>query len=196
MKNKQLAIHQFGDTIDVATQVIESEIPKIGTDEVLVRNQYVGINALYDRELYRGNVPYINVVFPYVYGVEAVGEVMETGKNVSNLKVGDAVSTVKVGTAYQEYQSIHEKDAVSIPKATPEYLTLNPTGVSAYLALKNVAELKPEDTIVVSAAAGGLGHIIVQLARQKGCHVVGICGNEEKVALLNSLNSCDRIINH
>ncbi|MEM8764057.1 MAG: zinc-binding dehydrogenase [Bacteroidota bacterium] len=196
MNNKQLAIHQFGDTIDVATQVIESEIPKIGDNEILVRNHYVGINALYDRELYRGNVPYINVVFPYVYGVEAVGEVVAIGKNVSDLKIGDAVSTVKVGTAYQEYQSIHEKEAVSIPEATPEYLTLNPTGVSAYLALKNVAELKPEDTIVVSAAVGGLGHIIVQLAKQKGCQVVGICGNEEKVALLNSLNSCDRIINH
>lgn len=195
-KNKQLVIRQFSDNISKATAIIESPIPIINDNEILVQNKYVGINALYDRELYRGKVPYINVTFPYIYGVEAVGTVVQIGKNISNVKIGDALSTVKVGTAYQEYQVITETEIIKIPAATPEYLTLSPTGVSAYLALKKVAELQDGDTIVVSAAAGGLGHIIVQLAKQKNCHVVAICGNEKKVALLKELNSCDRIINH
>ena len=151
---------------------------------------------LYDRELYRGNVPYIKVQFPYVFGVEAVGVVVAKGKGIEHTKIGDAVSTVKVGTAYQEFQVIQENEVTKIPAATPEYLTLNPTGVSAYLGLKNVAELKNGETIVVSAAAGGLGHIVVQLAKQKGCHVIGICGNQKKVQLLTSLKACDRIINY
>ncbi len=194
--NKQLAISSFSNDIRNATTLITTPIPKTGSNEILVKNKYVGINALYDRELYRGNVPYINVVFPYVYGVEAVGEVIEVGSNIKTVKVGNAVSTVKVGSAYQEYQVITEAEYIEIPEATPEYLTLNPTGVSAYLALKNVAELKSGETIVVSAAAGGLGHIVVQLAKQKGCHVVGICGSPEKEALLKSLNCCDLILNH
>lgn len=194
--NKQLVISQFEETIKAASEIMESPILKLGGTEVLIQNKYIGINALYDRELYRGRVPYINVEFPYVFGVETVGVVIEVGKDVRNINIGQALSTVKVGTAYQEYQVISEADAIKIPEATPEYLTLNPTGVSGYLALKNTAELKERETIVVSAAAGGLGHIVVQLAKQKNCHVVAICGKPEKVALLESLDACDRIINY
>ncbi len=194
--NNQLVISSFSNDIRNATRLISNPIPKIHANEILVKNKYVGINALYDRELYRGHVPYINITFPYVYGVEAVGEVIEVGSNIKKVKVGHSVSTVKVGTAYQEYQVITEAEYIEIPEATPEYLTLNPTGVSAYLAIKNVAELKPGETIVVSAAAGGLGHILVQLAKQKGCHVVGICGSSQKEALLKSLNGCDVVLNH
>ena len=194
--NKQLVISSFSDDIRAATSILTTELPKISENQILVKNKYVGINALYDRELYRGKVPYINVKFPYVFGVEAVGEIIETGNLVNNFAIGDAISTVKVGTAYQEFQVLDADEAIAIPEATPEYLTINPTGVSAYLGLKNVAELKPKETIVVSAAAGGLGHIVVQLAKQKDCHVVAICGTKEKETLLQSLNCCDRIINH
>lgn len=194
--NKQLVITQFSDSIKEASAVIETPIPKLGDFEILIQNKYIGINALYDRELYRGRVPYINVEFPYVFGVETVGVVIEVGAAVKRVNIGQALSTVKVGTAYQEYQVIPEADAIKIPKATPEYLTLNPTGVSGYLALKNTAELKEKETIVVSAAAGGLGHIVVQLAKKKNCHVVAICGKPEKVALLEDLGCCDRIINY
>ncbi|MEP3208162.1 MAG: zinc-binding dehydrogenase [Maribacter sp.] len=196
MQNTQLVISQFSDSIREATEIIERPIPKLEDHEVLIQNKFIGINALYDRELYRGRVPYIDVKFPYVFGVETVGVVVEIGKNVKSVKTGQALSTVKVGTAYQEYQIITEAEVIKIPEATPEYLTLNPTGVSAYLALNNTAELKDGETIVVSAASGGLGHIVVQLSKRKNCHVVAICGNPKKVELLKSLNACDRIINY
>lgn len=196
MRNKQLVISKFSDIIKEASEIIERPFTKIEDNEVLIQNKFIGINALYDRELYRGRVPYINVKFPYVFGVEAVGVVVEIGKNVKNVSLGQALSTVKVGTAYQEYQIISQDEAIKIPEANPEYLTLNPTGVSAYLALKNTAELKAGETIVVSAASGGLGHIVVQLAKRKNCHVVAICGKQEKVDLLKNLNVCDRIINY
>lgn len=196
MKNKQLTITQFSNAIREATQIQEAPLPQLQDHEVLVKNHYLGINALYDRELYRGKVPYIKVVFPYVFGVEAVGEIMAVGKNVNPNKIGLAVSTVKVGTAYQEFQILRDEELVVIPEATPEYLTLNPTGVSAFLALKNVAELKEGETIVVSAAAGGLGHIVVQLAKKKNCHVVAICGTSQKMKMLKDLNCCDVILNH
>ncbi len=195
-KNKQLVITKFDSSINIATSVIETPIPTLKDSEILVQNKYVGINAIYDQELYKGRIPYIHVNFPYVFGVEAVGIVIDFGKNVKGINIGQALSTVKVGTAYQEYQVIDQQDVIKIPEATPEYLTLNPTGVSAYLALKNTGELQTGETIVISAAAGGLGHIVAQLAKEKNCHVVGICGKSEKVALLNSLNCCDRIINY
>ncbi len=194
--NTQLALTQFAETITEASTLQQRSLPKLEATEVLVQHKYLGINAIYDRELYRGNIPYIKVAFPYVFGVEAVGSVVDKGNAVTSINLGQAVSTVRVGTAYQEYQVLEAKEVVQIPEASPEYLTLNPTGVSAYLALKNVAELKEGETIVVSAAAGGLGHLVAQLAKQKNCHVVGICGTEEKKQLLQGLNACDRIINY
>ncbi len=196
MKNKQLVITHFAETLQDAARIVEIDLPRLRSSQLLIKNTYVGINALYDRELYRGRVPYINVQFPYVFGVEAVGEVVAIGDSVNDVQIGQAVSTVKVGTAYQEYQIIEAVDIIKIPEATAAYLTLNPTGVSGYLALKNTAEPKEGETIVVSAAAGGLGHIVVQLAKQKKCHVVAICGTPEKVRLLQSLEACDRIINY
>jgi len=68
--------------------------------------------------------------------------------------------------------------------------------VSAHLALTEVAELKGNETVVVSAAAGGLGHILVQLCKMKGCDVIAICGSHQKVKMLQSLNCCERIINY
>lgn len=175
---------------------MKTSIPVPGLGEVLIRNKFVGINALYDRELYRGNVPYIHVTFPYVFGVEAVGIIDLTGSDVQKALIGKAVTTVKVGTAYQEYQLVSVEELTIIPEATPEYLTLNPTGVSALLALERVAEIQSGEKVVVSAAAGGLGHLMVQLCYLKGCHVIAICGGEHKVKLLESLSCCDRIIDY
>jgi len=118
LKNKQYVIKSFSADLEEATAIIESEIEKPLADQVLIKNKYVGINALYDRELYRGAVPYINVTFPYVFGVEATGEVVAVGDKVSSVKVGDQVGTVKVGTAYQEYQCIQEEHVIDFPKAT------------------------------------------------------------------------------
>ncbi len=194
--NKQLAITCFSSQISEAAEIIKSDIPNPGPHEVLIKNKWVGINAIYDRELYKGNVSYINVEFPYVMGVEAVGEIIAVGSNVNLHVIGDTVSTVKVGSAYQEYQVINESTAIKIPDATPDYLAINPTGISAALAVDKTAEVRAAETVVVSAAAGGLGHFIVQLCKLKGCHVVGICGSEKKAKLLESLACCDRIINY
>jgi len=196
MKNKQFVITTFSNDINVATRIETSEVGDPTAGQILVKNNYVGINALYDRELYRGAVPYIDVDFPYVFGVEAAGVVVSVGAGVKTYKKGDAVGTVKVGTAYQEYQLIDEEEAIRIPEATAEYLTLSPTGVSALLALEKVGEVTKGDTVVVSAAAGGLGHLLVQLCKMQGCHVVAICGGQKKAKLLASLNCCDHIIDY
>ncbi len=194
--NKQLAITNFSSNISEAAKIIKSKIPTPRANEILIKNKWVGINAIYDRELYKGNVPYINVSFPYVMGVEAVGEVIDVGEDIDKIKIGDAVSTVKVGTAYQEYNVISEDVAIRIPEASPEHLAINPTGISAALAIEKSGEVQQGETVVVSAAAGGLGHFIVQICKLKKCHVVAICGSDKKVDLLEGLQCCDRIINY
>lgn len=196
MKQKQLVITSFSNSIDEAAEIIETEIGMLKSNELLVKNEIVGINAVYDRELYKGAVPYINVIFPYVFGVESVGTIVEVGSIKNNYLLDRHASILKVGTAYQEFQKIRLEDLILIPEASAEYLTINPTGVSALLAMEKCAELKKGETVVVSAAAGGLGHIMVQLCKMKGCHVVAICGGERKKLFLEKFGACDRIINY
>jgi NADPH-dependent curcumin reductase CurA len=70
-----------------------------------------------------------------------------------------------------------------------------PTGVSALVALEQAGEMKSQETVLVTAAAGGTGHIAVQLAKLAGNHVIGTCGSEAKAELLKGLG-CDRVINY
>ncbi len=194
--NKRCVINSFSRNFSEATTIDHVEVSEPTAQQILVKHRYIGINAVYDRELYSGAVPYINVAFPFVFGVEAVGIVTAVGDEVSRFQIGDAVGTVKVGTAYQEYQLVAEADAIAFPEASAEYLTLSPTGVSAVLAIEKQAELSAGETVVISAAAGGLGHILAQLCHRKGCHVVAICGGAQKAEMLKRLSCCDRIIDY
>ena len=196
MINNKLIIKNFGNDLSENTEIVSEELPELKSDQVLIKNAYAGINAIFDRELYLGRVPYVKNTTPFSIGVESIGEIYDAHPNVKSLKKGDFVSVVKIGSAYQEFQIRDESEVIQIPKIDPKYLALNPTGISAYLALERTAELKEGETIVISAAAGGLGHVMVQLAKRKKCHVVGVCGTKQKKEMLLSLNACDRIINY
>ncbi|WP_415354677.1 zinc-binding dehydrogenase [Leptolyngbya sp. FACHB-1624] len=192
---KKLIATRLSDNFRSAIDIQELPIPTPNSGEILIRNQFAGINAGFDTLLCKGNVPYVNLTPPFDLGVEAVGEVVEIGQDVHTLKVGDAVATTIRGGGYREYQVISAHQAIKIREAIPEVLTLMPTGMSALVALEKVGEMKSSETVLVTAAAGGVGHIAVQLAKLAGNHVIGVCGSEVKAKLLESLG-CDRIINY
>ncbi|MBD1846557.1 zinc-binding dehydrogenase [Cyanobacteria bacterium FACHB-63] len=192
---KKLVAQCFSDNFRSAIALEELPIPSLNPGEVLIRNKFAGINAGFDTLLCKGNVPYVNLTPPFDLGVEAVGEVVAIAQDVHTLQVGDAVATTVRGGGYREYQAIAANLAVKIRAATPEVLTLMPTGISALVALEQVGEMTSGEVVLVTAAAGGVGHIAVQLAKLAGNHVIGICGSEAKAKLLKSLG-CDRIINY
>jgi NADPH-dependent curcumin reductase CurA len=128
-------------------------------------------------------------------GIEAVGEVVAVGPGVTAFAEGDFAATTRLGAGYREYQVAKVERAWKVREASAEVLTLIPTGISAMVALERIAELRSGETIAVSAAAGGLGHIVVQLAKRAGNHVIGITGSEDKRALLERLG-VDRVINY
>jgi NADPH-dependent curcumin reductase CurA len=74
-------------------------------------------------------------------------------------------------------------------------VALVPTGISGMVGLERIGELRGGETVAVSAAAGGLGHIVVQIAKLAGCHVIGLTGRADKAALLKSLG-VDRVVNY
>jgi hypothetical protein len=192
---KKLIAKQFDRDFQSAVEIVEVPIPEPAVNEILIRNQFAGINSGFDTLLCQGKVPYVNLTPPFDLGVEAVGEVVAMGEEVRDFQVGDAVVTTLRGGGYREYQAIAANLAVKVRQATPEVLTLMPTGISALVALERVGEMKSNEVVLVTAAAGGTGHIALQLAKLAGNHVIGTCGSEQKAELLKKLG-CDRIINY
>ncbi|MFN6484294.1 MULTISPECIES: zinc-binding dehydrogenase [unclassified Nostoc] len=192
---RKLTVKQLNQNFKSAIEIVEIPISKPAVNEILIQNKFAGVNGGFDTLLCRGDIPYINLIPPFDLGVEAVGKVVDIGENVKDFQIGDAVVTTVRGGGYREYQVIDANLAVKVREATAELLTLMPTGVSALVALEQVGEMKSNEVVLVTAAAGGTGHIAVQLAKLAGNHVIGTCSSEAKAKLLRELG-CDRIINY
>ena len=192
---KKLIAKQFSEDFRSAIALEQLPIPNPAPNEILIRNHFAGVNAGFDTLICRGETPYLNLKPPFDLGVEAVGEIVAVGSDVEGFETGDAVVTTLRGGGYREYQTIASHLAVKVRQATPEVLTLMPTGISALVALEQAGEMNSEEVVLVTAAAGGTGHIAVQLAKLAGNHVIGTCGSEAKVQLLKELG-CDRAINY
>ena len=192
---QKLIIHQLTGDFRSATQVVEQPWQEPGVGEVLVRNHWAGCNAIFDKNLCRNGIRYVNVVPPYDMGIEAVGEVVALGAGVSGFRVGDAVATTKLGTGYREYQLATPERLIKVREASPQILTLIPTGISAMVGIERAGDMRGGETVIVSAAAGGLGHLVVQIAKLAGCHVIGLTGTEGKLATLRQLG-VDRPLNY
>lgn len=192
---RKLILTKFGDDFRACTAIVETPWQDPGEGQVVVKNIYAGVNGIYDYNMMLNAVDYIKVTPPADLGIEVVGRVVAIGPGVTEVKEGDAVATWKVGNGYREYQLTSARRLHKIRAPTPEILTLIPTGVSAVMGLERVGEMTTGETIAVSAAAGGLGHIVVQVAKKAGNHVIGLAGSDEKCALLRELG-CDRPVNY
>ncbi|MEH2270547.1 MAG: zinc-binding dehydrogenase [Nostoc sp.] len=192
---RKLRAKQLNQDFKSAIEIVKIPISQPAASELVIQNKFAGVNGGFDTLLCRGDIPYFNLIPPFDLGVEALGKVIAIGENVKDFQIGDAVVTTWRGGGYREYQVIDANLAVKVREATPELLTLMPTGVSALVALEQVGEMKNNEVVLVTAAAGGTGHIAVQLAKLAGNHVIGTCSSEAKAKLLRELG-CDRIINY
>jgi hypothetical protein len=128
-----------------------------------------------------------------------IGQVIESQN--SKYKVGDLVSGL---IGWQDYLLITDNEKMApqvLPKGLPIPLTamLGPcgtTGLTAYFGLLEIGQPKSGETVVVSAAAGAVGSIVGQIAKIKGCRVVGIAGSDEKCKWLTSELGFDAAVNY
>lgn len=192
---QKLIIQQLTGDFRSSTTVVNELWRDPGPGEVVIRNDYAGCNAIFDKNLCRNAVRYLNIRPPFDMGIEAVGEVVAVGSGVTRVREGDKVAASRLGSGYREYQIADASRVIPVREAAPEILALIPTGISAMVGLERIGEVRPGDTVAVSAAAGGLGHFVVQFAKLRDCHVIGITGSEEKIALLRELG-VDRPINY
>ncbi len=192
---QKIVVHQITGDFRSATRIVEEAWRDPGPGQVLIRNVYAGCNAVFDQNLCRNQILYVDVVPPFDMGIEAAGFIVACGAGVTQFREGDSVVTSKLGTGYREYQIADVSRVLAVKAPTPEVVALVPTGISGMVGLERVGELRGGETVAVSAAAGGLGHIVVQLAKLAGCHVIGLTGRADKAVLLKSLG-VDRVVNY
>jgi NADPH-dependent curcumin reductase CurA len=192
---RAIQLQQFAPTFKAATALVALTRRAAGPGELRVRNLYCGVNGIFDTQIARNAVTYIDIATPTLTGVEALGVVEEVGDGVAGFAPGDAVVSVQFRDGYREENTAPASRFAKVPQAGPEWLALASTGVSAMVALEHVGALADGETVAISAAAGGLGHILVQLAKLRGCHVVAICGGPEKAAFAATLGA-DRVIDY
>jgi NADPH-dependent curcumin reductase CurA len=174
--------------------LVEAETPQPGAGEVLVKTQYLSVDP-YQRGRMSEARSYAKAVqIGEVMTAQAVGEVVES--NDPRFAPGDEV----VGTfGWQEYAAARGSAIrKTVPGAPPQanLHVLGTNGLTAYFGLFDVAQAQPGDTVVVSAAHGGVGQVVGQLAKLAGCRAVGIAGGPEKKAELVELFGYDAAIDY
>lgn len=163
-----------------------------GRGQVRVRHEAIGLNFL---DVYHRTGLY-PLPLPFVPGNEAAGVITAIGDGVSGFSVGDRVCCrAPIGTYCGERvmpaaDLIAVPDNVSFGEAAASILK----GLTACYLLEMTAQLKPGDTILFHAAAGGVGQIAVQWAKSLGVRVIGTVGSDAKVELAKALG-CDSVIN-
>lgn len=181
MKNTRINLlaRPIGNPTPECWEIEETDVPEVQENQVLVQVQYLSIDPAM-----RG---WMNEGKSYIRPVK-IGEVMRAlGAGVvvdskhPDFKAGDFVTG---GTGVQEYVVLDGKDLVKVDPEfipLPSYLgTLGMSGLTAYFGLLDTGQPKPGETVVVSGAAGAVGSVVGQIAKIKGCTVVGIAGGEEK----------------
>ena len=168
-------------------------IPEPKDGEALVRVHYISLDAA-NRAWMHGATYRAAVEANSVMAGGSIAEVVAS--KADGLKAGDIVFG---DTGWQDYAAIPAKHLTRMPKLEPMTHLLSVFGIAgltAYFGLLDVAKPKSGETVVVSAAAGSVGSIVGQIARIKGCHVVGIAGGKDKCDWLTSELGFDAAVDY
>src|SRR5260221_4054784 len=186
-------IHEYGPPEVLRFEDIVVGEP--GDDEALIRNTVIGLNFV-DVYYRRGTLPV--PAFPAIIGDEAAGVVEAVGKNVKNVSVGDRVVYGDIAFGAYATARLHPADRlVRIPAGVSDNQAASAflKGLTARYLLKEVLELRPGDTVLYHAAAGGVGQIFVQWAKALGLKVIGTVSSDAKAKLARHAG-CDHVINY
>ena len=175
-------------------EIVESDSAEIGEGQVLVKNEYLSLDPamrgwMTDRPSY---IPPVEL--GAVMRGLTVGEVVRS--NDPGFEPGDPVSGA---LGWQRFAVATPDDLTKLPAGTPRTLALGPlgmTGLTAYFGLLDVGEPREGNTVLVSAAAGAVGSVVGQIAKLKGCRVVGTAGSDDKCRWLTEELGFDEAFNY
>ena len=187
---KAVRIHQFGGP--EVLQYEEVPTPTPGPGEVLVKLAAAGLNYS-DVHQRTGHFPN---KLPYTMGREGSGVVAALGLGVTNFKAGEPVAYTGVPGAYAEYALIPTERLVRMPAGLDVKVGAAAMlqGMTAHYLAYTTYPLKPGDSCLIHAAAGGVGLLFVQMAKQCGAQVFGTASTEEKAGLAREAGADEVIL--
>ena len=175
-------------------KLVDVEVGPPGPGQVRVRQTAIGLNYI-DTYHRSGLYP---LQFPSGLGLEAAGVVEEVGEGVTSLKPGDRIAygTGPIG-AYADIRNLPANRLVKLPAAISDETAAGMMlkGMTARYLLRATYVVKPGDTILLHAAAGGVGLIMSQWAKALGATVIGTVGSDAKAAIARA-HGCDHVINY
>jgi NADPH2:quinone reductase len=186
---RKVQISQIGGPEQL--KLVDAPAPQVGPGELMVEVEAAGINYVdvYQR---KGIYP---LPLPYTPGLEGVGHIVALGNGVTGLAVGDRIAWINGIGTYAEQVVLPVEQAIQIPKV----FTLNEgllfQAVTAQYLVAEYRSIKPGDTVLVHAAAGGVGQLLVQWLKHLGANVIGTVSTDEKAATVKQLGA-DFVINY
>ena len=188
---KAIQVSQTGGS--EVLELVDLSFPKPKPNEVVIQIKAAGVNFIdvYFRE---GRYP---APLPFIIGQEASGIVTEIGESVSSISVGDRVAYTSALGSYAEFAAVPVDRIVGIP----DQIDFNQAaaamlqGMTAHYLCRSTYPIKPGETALVHAAAGGVGLLLVQMCKLFGARVIGTVGSEEKAALARDAGA-DEVINY
>jgi NADPH2:quinone reductase len=177
---KAIKISSYGDAGVLMFSDSEPD-PTLSAGKALVKIHAAGVNFvdIYQR---RGTYP---VKLPFIPGLEASGVVQAIGEQVTEVRPGDRVAYTGHLGSYSEYTTIDSSRLILLPKELSflEGAALPLQGMTAHYLIHNFRKPKKGDTVLIHAAAGGVGLLLVQWAKHLGATVIGTVSTEEKARL-------------
>lgn len=177
---RKVMITEFGAPENM--QVVTVQLPDPAANEVQIRQTAIGLNFI---DIYQRKGVY-PLPLPTGLGHEAAGVVESVGSAVESFKVGDRVAYMNAGLgAYADYRNVPAEKLVSIPAGVSDEqaAALLFKGMTAQYLLRKTHAVKSGETVLIHAAAGGVGQILCQWAKSLGAFVIGTAGSPEKCAV-------------
>jgi NADPH2:quinone reductase len=187
---KAIRVHETGGPEQLRYEDVP--VPEPGAEQVLVKVAAAGLNFI---DVYHRSGLY-PMTPPFTPGSEIAGTVEALGAEVSGFAVGDRVASVRAIGGYAEYALVPAAMLVKVPEGIElqQAAAAMLQGMTAHYLLYSTYPLKAGETTLIHAAAGGVGLLLVQMAKHIGARVIGTVGNAEKATLAREAGADEVII--
>ena len=172
--------------------LLDVPAPQAKANEVVVKISAAGVNFI-DVYIRDGHYP---SALPFIIGQEASGIVSEVGADVKSIKPGDRVAYAGIRGSYAEYAAVPADRVVPLPPGITEQQAAAAMlqGMTAHYLVHDTYPLKKGETALIHAAAGGVGLLLVQMAKNIGARVIATVSTEEKARLAREAGADDVIL--
>jgi len=172
--------------------LVDLPVPKPKPNEVVVKVSAAGVNFI---DVYFREGRYATPL-PFVNGQEACGIVSDVGSEVKSLKPGDCVAYTSILGSYAQYAAAPSDRVVRVPEGITDQQAAAAMlqGMTAHYLVHDAYPLKKGETVLIQAAAGGVGLLLVQMARSIGARVIGTAGSEDKAKLAREAGAHEVIL--